>query len=63
MSIWITASPGKVLLADRKLPANCQVGDTLDVFVYVDSEGHLAATTKKPLAAGGRYCLAESGIA
>jgi predicted RNA-binding protein (virulence factor B family) len=41
---------GKVLLADRKLPANCQVGDTLDVFVYVDSEGHLAATTKKPLA-------------
>jgi uncharacterized protein len=44
---------GKVLLADRKLPANCQVGDTLEVFVYVDSEGHLAATTKKPLAQVG----------
>jgi hypothetical protein len=44
---------GKVLLADRKLPADCQVGDTLDVFVYVDSEGHLAATTKKPLAEVG----------
>ena len=41
---------GKVLLADKKLPENCQVGDTLDVFVYVDSEGHLAATTKMPLA-------------
>ena len=41
---------GKVLLADKKLPANCQVGDTLEVFVYVDSEGHLAATTKMPLA-------------
>ncbi|MGZ5010911.1 MAG: CvfB family protein [Methylobacter sp.] len=40
----------KVLLADSKLPANCKVGDTLDVFVYVDSEGHLAATAKKPLA-------------
>ena len=39
-----------VLLADRKPPKNCQVGDTLDVFVYVDSEGHLAATTKIPLA-------------
>ncbi|MFA5016654.1 MAG: S1 RNA-binding domain-containing protein [Methylobacter sp.] len=37
---------GKVLLADRKLPANCKVGDSLDVFVYVDSEGHLAATAK-----------------
>ncbi|MGZ5028203.1 MAG: CvfB family protein [Methylobacter sp.] len=44
---------GKVLLADRKLPADCQVGDSLDVFVYVDSEGHLAATTKKPLAEVG----------
>ncbi len=41
---------GKVLLADKKLPANCQIGDTLEVFVYVDGEGHLAATTKKPLA-------------
>jgi hypothetical protein len=40
----------KVLLADKKLPDNCQVGDALDVFVYVDSEGHLAATTKTPLA-------------
>ncbi|HEY8219803.1 MAG TPA: S1 RNA-binding domain-containing protein, partial [Methylobacter sp.] len=39
------SSGKKVLLADSKLPANCQVGDTLDVFVYVDSEGHLAATT------------------
>jgi Uncharacterized protein conserved in bacteria len=38
-----------VLLADRKPPENCQVGDTLDVFVYVDSEGHLAASTKIPL--------------
>lgn len=44
---------GNVLLADRKLPANCEVGDTLDVFVYVDSEGHLAATTQKPLAEVG----------
>jgi predicted RNA-binding protein (virulence factor B family) len=40
----------KVLLADKKPPENCQVGDALEVFVYVDSEGHLAATTKIPLA-------------
>ncbi|MDP3876045.1 MAG: S1-like domain-containing RNA-binding protein [Methylobacter sp.] len=44
---------GKVLLADRRLPANCEVGDSLDVFVYVDSDGHLAATSKKPLAQVG----------
>ena len=45
-----SGTSGKVLLADKKPPANCQIGDTLDVFVYVDSEGHLAATTKHPLA-------------
>ncbi len=40
----------KVLLADKKPPENLALGDSLDVFVYADSEGHLAATTKKPLA-------------
>ena len=45
-----SGTSGKVLLADKKLPENCQVSDTLDVFVYVDSEGHLAATTKMPWA-------------
>jgi predicted RNA-binding protein (virulence factor B family) len=40
----------KVLLVDKKPPANCQVGDTLDVFVYVDMDGHLAATTTIPKA-------------
>lgn len=44
---------GKVLLVDKKLPENCQLGDSLDVFVYVDSDGHLAATTKTPLAQVG----------
>jgi predicted RNA-binding protein (virulence factor B family) len=39
-----------VLLADKKPPANSQVGDSLTVFVYTDNEGHLAATTKIPLA-------------
>jgi len=40
----------KVLLVDKKPPQNLQLGDMLDVFVYVDSEGHLAATTTVPLA-------------
>ena len=45
-----SGASNKVLLADKKPPANCQVGDSLSVFVYVDNEGHLAATTKIPLA-------------
>ena len=40
---------GKILLADRKPPL-CQVGESLDVFVYVDLDGHLAATTTFPKA-------------
>lgn len=47
LGIGISAN---VLLADRKLPDHCQIGDALDVFVYVDTEGHLAATTKIPKA-------------
>lgn len=39
-----------VLLADRKLPGHCKLGDTLDVFVYLDAEGHLAATATIPKA-------------
>jgi predicted RNA-binding protein (virulence factor B family) len=45
-----SGASNKVLLADKKPPANCQVDDCLSVFVYVDNEGHLAATTKIPLA-------------
>lgn len=45
------ASPtsAKILLVDRK-PPQCQVGDVLDVFVYVDMDGYLAATTTIPKA-------------
>jgi len=45
-----SAVSNKVLLVDKKPPAHCQVGDSLTVFVYTDSEGHLAATTTLPLA-------------
>ncbi|MEI6707347.1 MAG: S1-like domain-containing RNA-binding protein [Methylococcales bacterium] len=45
-----SAVSNKVLLADKKPPAHCEVGECLTVFVYTDSEGHLAATTTLPLA-------------
>lgn len=45
-----SGTSNKVLLVDKKPPANCQIGDSLQVFVYVDNEGHLAATTTIPLA-------------
>jgi uncharacterized protein len=45
------ASPtsAKILLVDRK-PPQCQAGDVLEAFVFVDMDGHLAATTTIPKA-------------
>lgn len=37
-----------ILLPRRYVPENCKIGDELDVFVYVDSEDRLVATTEKP---------------
>jgi uncharacterized protein len=48
-----TGSSAKILLVDKKKPEHCELGDTLDAFVYVDSEGHLAATIQLPLAEVG----------
>lgn len=48
-----TDRTGKILLADKKMPPHCEPGDSLEVFVYVDPEGHLAATTQIPLAQVG----------
>jgi predicted RNA-binding protein (virulence factor B family) len=37
-----------ILLPRRYVPADCKIDDELDVFVYVDSEDRLVATTDKP---------------
>ncbi|MGB9081655.1 MAG: S1-like domain-containing RNA-binding protein [Desulfuromonadaceae bacterium] len=44
---------GDVLLPLRLLPKGAEAGALLDVFVYVDSDGRLTATTKKPRAVVG----------
>lgn len=48
---------GEILLPARYVPDNCKVGDVLDVFVYLDSEDYLIATTDKPLAQVGDFVL------
>ncbi len=40
----------KILLVDKRPPANLQLGASVNAFVYVDSEEHLAATLHMPLA-------------
>lgn len=44
---------GDILLPTRLVPAGAKPGDILDVFVYLDSEDRLVATTEQPLAEVG----------
>lgn len=48
---------GEVLLPLRLVPAGTEVGASLNVFVYVDSEERLTATTKRPRAVVGEFAL------
>lgn len=41
------------LLADKKPPKTYQIGDSVAAFIYIDGEGHLAATLQRPLAEVG----------
>ncbi len=46
---------GEILLPHRLLPANCQVNEKIEVFLYLDSADRCVATTEKPLAQVGQF--------
>ncbi len=46
---------GDILLPIRYVPENCQVGDEVEVFIYVDREDHLRATTQRPEVTVGQF--------
>lgn len=48
---------GEILLPRRYVPENYQIGEYIEVFVYIDSEDRLVATTEKPLAHVGEFAL------
>ncbi|HXE96761.1 MAG TPA: S1-like domain-containing RNA-binding protein [Dongiaceae bacterium] len=48
---------GDVLLPLRLVPKGAEAGKELEVFVYVDSDGRLTATTKRPRAVVGEFAL------
>lgn len=48
---------GDVLLPLRLVPEGAEPGTALTVFVYVDSDGRLTATTKRPRAVVGEFAL------
>ena len=49
---------GEILLPNRYIPENWNIGDFIDVFIYLDHDERLIATTQKPLAQVGDFaCL------
>lgn len=48
---------GEVLLPQRYVPEGCKVGDELNVFIYLDNEERLVATTLTPLAKVGDFAF------
>ncbi|TXR54689.1 CvfB family protein [Reinekea thalattae] len=46
-----------ILLPKRQVPADTEIGDWINVFIYLDSEDRLIATTDKPLVEVGQCAL------
>jgi predicted RNA-binding protein (virulence factor B family) len=54
---------GEILLPTRYVPEGCQVGELLNVFLYLDMDERLIATTFTPLAQVGQFaCLEVSWV-
>ena len=50
---------GEILLPKRYVPKDCKPGDELRVFIYLDQEERLIATTQTPLAQVGEFACLE----
>ena len=57
---------GDILLPRSEAPAACAVGESLEVFLYHDSEDRPVATQRSPLAMPGQFarlkCVAVTGV-
>ena len=50
---------GEILLPARYVPTDCKPGDELNVFIYLDNEERLVATTLTPLVQVGEFACLE----
>lgn len=54
---------GEILLPQRYVPEGANIGDELEVFIYLDQEERVIATTERPLAKVGEFaCLEVSWV-
>ena len=48
---WLNVNPyGEAFIPKRQLPANCQAGDDITVFIYLDADLEPVVTTDQPRA-------------
>jgi uncharacterized protein len=50
---------GEILMPTRYVPENVQIDDFIDVFIYLDSEDRLLATSEKPFAMVGEFAMLQ----
>ena len=50
---------GEILLPSRYVPEECKPGDVLNVFIYLDNEERLVATTLQPFVQVGEFACLE----
>ncbi|MGM9732934.1 MAG: S1 RNA-binding domain-containing protein [Prevotella sp.] len=50
---------GEILLPTRYVPEGCKIGDELNVFLYLDQDEKIIATTLQPLAKVGDFACLE----
>lgn len=48
--LYLDSDRGEILLPNKYIPEGIEIGDSVDVFIYTDSEDRLIATTLKPYA-------------
>jgi predicted RNA-binding protein (virulence factor B family) len=54
---FLATDEGDVLLPGKFIPKGVEQGDSIDVFIYRDSEDRLVATVQRPLAVVGEFAL------
>ena len=53
--LYLAGGPEDILLPNRYVPEGTEIGDELDVFIYLDQEERLIATTELPYAQVGDF--------
>ena len=50
---------GEILIPKRYVPENCKPEDNIEVFIYLDSEDRIIATTEKPYIKVGEFAMLQ----